>query len=79
MPCMHTMNDSKPSSETTITYDIDDPADARTYIKTWAPRLLGKKADYVQTNFRRITFATMSDDDACLVARLLWGMEKKAP
>ncbi len=60
----------------TITYDIDDPADARTYIKTWAPRLLGRKADHVDTNLRRIDFATMTDADACLVASLLWDMER---
>ena len=65
-------------NEPTIVYDIDDPADARAYIKTWAPRLLGKKADHVQTNQRRIDFATMSDDDACWVAGQLWGMEEKA-
>ena len=62
----------------TITYDIDDPADARTYIKTWAPRLLGKTADHVQTSIgRRIDFATMTDDDACAVARMLWDMEQR--
>lgn len=26
-----------------ITYDIDDPADARIYVKSFAPRLLGKR------------------------------------
>jgi hypothetical protein len=61
----------------TITYDLSDPADARTYIKTWAPRLLGKMADHVQTNTRRIEFATMSDGDACWVAGELWAMEQK--
>jgi hypothetical protein len=62
---------------TTITYDIDDPADARTYIKTWAPRLLGKTADHVETNLRRIEFATMSDAEACQVAAMLWELEQK--
>lgn len=60
----------------TITYDIDDPADARAYIKTWAPRLLGRTMDHVQTNTRRIDFATMSDEDACQVAAMLWDMEQ---
>ena len=66
----------RPMPETMI-YDIDDPADARTYIRTWAPRLLGKKAVHVQTNLRRIDFATMSDEDACQVAAMLWNMEQK--
>jgi hypothetical protein len=61
----------------TITYDIDDPADARTYIETWAPRLLGKRADHVETNLRRIDFATMSDTEACQVAAMLWDMERR--
>lgn len=60
----------------TITYDIDDPADARAYVTTFAPRLLGKKATYVQTNQRTIHFATMIDGDACWVARQLWAMER---
>jgi len=60
----------------TITYDIDDPADARTYIATWGPRLLGKKMDHVETNLRRIDFATMTDADACEVAAMLWDMER---
>ena len=64
-------------SETTITYDIDDPADARTYIRTWAPRILGKQADHVETSLRRIDFATMSDADACEVAAMLWALERK--
>jgi len=62
----------------TIVYDLDDPSDARTYIKTWAPRLLGKRADHVLTNQRRIDFATMSDEDACQVAAMLWNIEQKA-
>jgi len=61
----------------TITFDIDDPADARTYIRTWAPRLLGKKATYVKTNLRKIHFDTMSDEDACQVAHMLWEMEQR--
>jgi hypothetical protein len=61
----------------TITYDIGDPTDARAYIRTWAPRLLGKKAYHVQTNLRRIDFAAMTDEDACQVAAMLWEMEQK--
>jgi hypothetical protein len=61
-----------------ITYDIDDPADARIYVKSFAPRLLGKKATYVQTNRRTIHFDAMTDEDACWVARQLWAMEQKA-
>jgi hypothetical protein len=34
-------------------------------------------ADHVQTNTRRIEFATMSDGDACWVAGELWAMEQK--
>lgn len=62
----------------TIVYDLDDPTDARNYVQTFAPRLLGKVADHVQTNQRRIDFATMSDEDACWVATQLWQMEQKA-
>jgi len=62
----------------TITFDLDDPADARTYIKTWGPRLLGKKADMVETNTRTIRFDSMSDEDACWVASQLWAIEQKA-
>lgn len=62
-----------------VTYDIDDPAQARSYVADFAPRLLGKEATYVRTNTGRlIHFATMSDDDACWVAQQLWGMEQKA-
>jgi hypothetical protein len=66
------------SEPKTITYDIDDPADARTYVAAFGPRLLGKRATYVETNQRRIEFASMSDADACWVASLLWEMEQKA-
>jgi hypothetical protein len=61
----------------TITYDIDDPAQARSYVADFAPRLLGKDATYVRTTTSRlIHFRTMSDDDACWVARQLWAMEQ---
>jgi hypothetical protein len=60
-----------------ITYDIDDPADARIYVTSFAPRLLGKKATYVQTNERKIHFDAMTDEDACWVARQLWAMEQR--
>lgn len=60
-----------------ITYDLDDPADARNYIKTFGPRLLGKHATFVETNQRRIEFASMNDEDACWVATQLWEMEQK--
>jgi len=61
-----------------ITYDIDDPAQARSYIADFAPRLLGKEATYVRTNTARlIHFRTMSDEDACWVARQLWDMEQR--
>jgi hypothetical protein len=62
---------------TIITYDIDDPAQARSYVADFAPRLLGKEATYVRTNTARlIHFRTMSDEDACQVARWLWAMEQ---
>lgn len=62
----------------TKTYDIDDPAQARAYVDEWAPRLLGKTATYVTTSGDRlIHFRTMSDDDACWVARQLWAMEQR--
>lgn len=61
---------------TTITYDIDNPEEARRYVADFAPRLLGKEATYVRTNTARlIHFRTMSDDDACWVARQFWAME----
>ena len=64
--------------QTTVTYDIDDPAQARSYVWAFAPRLLGKEATYVRTNTSRlIHFKTMSDDDACWVARQLWGIEQR--
>jgi hypothetical protein len=63
----------------TKTYDIDDPAQARAYVADFAPRLLGKEATYVTTSGDRlIHFRTMSDDDACWVARQLWAMEQRA-
>jgi hypothetical protein len=62
-------------SDETITYDIDDPDQARMYVRTFAPRLLGKKATYVKTNKRVIDFANMSDEDACMIARQFWGWE----
>jgi hypothetical protein len=69
--------------ENTIVYDIDDPADARTYIATFGPRLLGRRVTFVDTvsldgQRRRIEFATMTDADACFVARELWDMEQRA-
>lgn len=67
-----------PDRSGTITFDLDDAADARTYIATWGPRLLGRKVTFVKTNTRTIQFATMSDDDAKFVAQHLWQMEQKA-
>ena len=61
----------------TITYDIDDPEQARRYVADFAPRLLGKEATYVRTNSARlIHFRTMTDEDACWVALLLWELEQ---
>lgn len=66
--------DSQPG---TVVYDIDDPADARTYVRTFGPRLLGKSATFVVTDKRTIHFDTMSDADACLLARELWALEQR--
>lgn len=63
---------------TSESYHFADPQEARIYIAEWAPRLLGKKATFVETNKRRINFASMSDADACFVAAGLWAMERKA-
>ena len=38
---------------------------------------MGKRVDFVQTNYRRVTFATMTDEDACWVAAKLWEMEQE--
>ena len=61
--------------------DLNDPVQARLYVKEWAPRLLGKgkTAAYVQTSGDRlIHFKTMSDEDAIWVARQLKRMEDDA-
>ena len=58
-------------------YHFADPQEARSYIAKWGPRLLGKRVDFVQTNYRRVTFATMTDEDACWVAAKLWEMEQE--
>lgn len=48
---------------------ITDPAKARAYIKDFYS-VVGKSVDsgFVETNSRRIEFATMTDDDAVFVA-----------
>lgn len=52
---------------------INDPVEAREYIKKFSQRL-GREIEYVETATRRIGFATMSDEDAVFVANELQNM-----
>lgn len=58
---------------------IDDPKEAREYIKDFY-RKLGREPEtgFVDTNERRIDFVNMTDDDAIFVANQFASMRSEA-